>query len=376
MNSLKILLILIFLLEITNLQGQNKFYVTPVVGVRIRSNNLPAGSFPGKTIWYTDHILGVEIGKKNKPLSVSFQKTINLEFLPFLTSEISYDRSYLIHQYWTEDNILLNYNFGKGLQANLGYFYMFRENLLSLVSNAFGKKYNGLLYGINKNFDYFNIGIRSKLVFKPFSFIVGDDLYSLNFTTNFRSNHYSKLGKKFGFEKNLTVKATAGTRIFHPTGDTLIYNEEYPKVGFMPTFGLEFYIEKLHLSFNIEKDFWINVNGGSPIRDVKGMISGNFLALKYHHKLKNERYLRFGVGYSYLRDLEQFRYVTYEKYNKFARYHLKGIGLSTSYQVFENADIEIKHTLPFARLNEPFFNPKRLSLGVIWRLYKHEKERN
>jgi hypothetical protein len=363
------------LLNVFYVAGQNKFYISPIVGTRIHSKNIPAGALPGKTKWVTAPILGIEIGKTNKPLSVSFQKDWNLEILPYLTPEIALDFKYSIHQYWTENNLLINYNFGKGFQANLGYYFMYREGSLSVLSNLFGKKYNGILYGVNKKFDYFNIGIRSKVVLDPlFAFIVGDDLYSLTFSTNFRNNYSNKQIKKFAFENNITVKATAGTRIFHPTGDTLIFNEEYPLIGVMPTFGLEFLINKLNLSFNIEKDFWINVNGGSPIREVKGLVSGNFLALKYHHKLKNERYLRMGIGYSYIKDLEQYRYIDIQKNDRqFSRFQLKGIGISASYQVFENADIEIKHTLPLARLNEPFFNPKRLSLGVIWRLYRHEK---
>jgi hypothetical protein len=374
MNKLNLSLFLSFAIISIYLNGQNPLQVNPICGVRILSRNLPEVGLGGKIKWITAPVVGIEIRKKERPLSISFQKDWYLDISPYSSPEATLAFNYSLVQYWTENNFLVNYDFGKGWQVNLGYYDMFRENNLTLFSKLYTRKWSGILYGLTKKTDWFSIGLRSKVVLNPdFAFLVGDALYSLTMTTNFKSNYANKLNKQFAFEKNIVVKATAGTRIFHPKGDTLLVNEAYPKVGFMPTFGLEFYVEKLHLSFNIEKDFWLNVNGGSPIREVKGFVSGNFLSLRYHHKLKNERYLRLGAGYSFIRDLEQYRYITAQSERKFSRYQLKGIGISASYQVFENADIEIKHTLPLARLNEPFFNPKRLSLGVIWRLYRHEK---
>jgi hypothetical protein len=366
MKKYFLFLIALYFLNISTIYSQNSFYISPNTGFRILSSNLPGTRRGGKVKWITAPVIGLEIGKRNKPLYFVFQKDWYLNITPYSSVEISNLFDYSLNQYWTENNFLLNYNFGKEFHINMGYYFMFRENEGNIFSANYVRKWNGLLYGITKKIDWFSISLRNKIVLNPGFDALGDAVYSLILTTNFKGNTINS--KRFAFEKNISIRATLGSRFFYQTGDTLLNNEAYPTIGIMPTVGVEVLIKKSNLSLNFEKDFWINFNGGSPIREIKGLVMSNFLAVKYHHKLKNERNIRFGVGYSYIRDLEQYRYITPANERRFSLFQMKGIGVSLSYQLFENTDIEVKHTFPTARLNEPFFNPKRLSLGVIWRL--------
>src|SRR5690606_19669546 len=194
---------------------------------------------------------------------------------------------------------------------------------------------------------WLDIELRTRLQYDPdFSALVGGANYSLLFLYRIGKNKPENLTPGF-----LTVNGILGIRAF-PLNIKLLPGEEFNMgVGFAPALGLEFLINNINTSLNFEKDWWLYFNGGSPERDLRGLIYNTFIGIKYHYKLRNEHHLRFGLGGSWIEDNEnKFENITPNPtpaQQKLGNFQVKGLGVSFSYEILRNTDIELKTTIPF-----------------------------
>jgi hypothetical protein len=167
--------------------------------------------------------------------------------------------------------------------------------------------------------------------------------------------------------KTLAINGLTGARFF-PTGNIeLLTGEDFTPIGIAPLVGIELLHKKSGISLNLERDWWLALNGGSFRRDVKGYINSAFIGLGYHKLLQNDRHIRFRVGGSFIIDYDKLVDISLSTPNKdkLGNYQVKGIGAMVSYELLPDTDIEIKHTFPW--LGDKLFNPTRFSLGLIYR---------
>jgi hypothetical protein len=369
-KSIIVVLLLLFssfLLNSINCQDHS-LTIRPVIGIRGHSNGLPIGLAPGgKPLLITAPMLGFDLSLGQR-FSFSVQKDWNVTVIPYNDIPLF---GHTLNETWTENSFLLRYGFLKKYATSIGYYFMRKEGSLNHdLGSSVSRDFKGLLLSVSKQYDWLNIELRTKINLSPyFDALIGAALYSVVF-----SHQIGKTPKETNsFNDKFQLNALLGMRFFPIKGVYTIQNEEFGKIGIAPTFGLELLHRKHNLSFNIEKDVWFSFNGGSSKREIKGQIASSLVGFRYHLELKNNRYMRFGLGYSLISDLDKRALVIDgSPYNLKGLYHyqVKGIGASLSYEFMKNGDLELKHTFPIKSLGEPLFNPIRFSGGIIYRLYK------
>lgn len=340
---------------------ENALELSPLIGFRLHTNGLPGLRTGAPPRLITAPMFGMNISLKDKPFSLSIEKDWNLKLNSYEATSLGN-----IGQYWTETRALLNYRL-KNFDFNLGYFYMERENSNHFELGDFVvRNYQGLLLGIHKEFDWLGVGLRTRITLDPFfDALVGIENYNLILSYRFGKDNYGRKQTSI-FDNKFQLRVNIGMRFFPVKGIEVLTNETFPRIGISPTLGGELLHVKTGLSFNVEKDIWVSLNGGSPQREVKGYIVSTLIGGKYHVELKNTRYLRLGLGYSLILDLDK---MTIKNTGDFSNYHVKGLGASVSYELIPNTDIELKHTFSIKSIDdESLFSPIRFSGGIIYRI--------
>lgn len=361
-----------FLLLCHTVSGQNLFKNTrirPVIGNRNYTDGL-VGLRPASSPYIIGSLLiGADISFCHLPVGISIHRDWSIDYFDVFSMQ---ELGISLKQTWIENHLLFKYQIKKDNAIGIGYYHMKRENLVHHTLGRSNRDYKGILLSFSQKLDWLSIELRNKISLTPsFGFLVDNALYSLAFTYTIHAPTNEK-DENHKAKSKIAVNGLLGTRFFSTKGMTIIPNEDFDKTGISPTIGIEILDRKSNFSLNLEKDIWISLNGGSPYREVKGYLNSTFIGIKYHLALKNERHIRIGLGYSMIRDLDKTRYLVIPSpYNTdgLVNYQVKGIGVTASYELFKNTDIELKHTFPIRSLNEPLFNPTRFSAGIIYRAH-------
>lgn len=343
----------------------DKFYIKPVVGLNLHSDQLEELAINKPLKILTSGLFGIEIGHRQFPLSFRYQRLHYQRVRVNLDSELL--GNYNIRSTWENEEIGLFYRLKK-ITLGLSHYWKKRENV---VSHGFTGVYfrKGFNISVSYPVEWINVELRTQLQYDDtFAALVGSANYSLSFLYSF--NKDKKLGQQSNF---VQLNAVTGVRFF-PINIELLGNELFSKpFGIAPQLGLEFLFSKYNMSLNLEKDWWLSFNGGSNIRDIKGLIYNTFVGLKYHQQLKNTRHIRYGFGGSWTEDGEyQFPNIPPKHLDKdgellgLSNYQIKGFAVSVSYEILQNIDIELKTILPTAG-EYLFDNVSRNSLGLIYR---------
>ncbi len=143
---------------------------------------------------------------------------------------------------------------------------------------------------------WMDIEFRTKIRIEPSFAALGSSQHSLLLLYNIDKKRKVKLRND-----KITVNGLVGARFFPTHNVELLVGEDLTPIGIAPLIGLEIVHKKSGLSLNLERDWWIAVNGGSFRREVKGYINSAFIGFGYHRLLKNDRFLRFRLGGSFIR---------------------------------------------------------------------------
>lgn len=372
MKVAKVLLIFMSLLICSTSSAQfnfKKISIIPTVGVRTYQDALPGLRRAGEVHYFNTLALGLEVRSKDFPIYLSILKDFNAQY-----SLTNYQPNFegRINEYWTDTHYLGHYVFKNQLDVGIGYYFMYRETLLTyfLGKESGVDHYHGLMLSAGRRINNINVEFRTKFTLSGHFDALGMEQHSLIFSYPLDKKQKNTVEKEDNFlSRNFHLHPILGTRFFRITGVTVLDNEEFPPIGIAAAFGVELLYKKYNLSFNLEKDLWISLNGGSFVREAKGLIGSTLIALKYHHQFSNNRHLRFGLGYSFIRDLDKRHLImSNEKGVQLFVYQVKGIGATLSYELFTNADVELKHTFPILSFDEKLFNPLRFSVGLIYRV--------
>lgn len=343
----------------------SNWYIRPIVGIKLHDNQEPAISFGNPKI-LSSSTLGLEVGRKDFPLKVNYQYNFNLTFWNYVPN---WDEEWNIHIIREEEQINLYWRF-KFFSVGLGHYWSKTENHLTRLPTHLDK---GVQISLSYPAQWLDIELRTSVQYEDyFAAIFGSSLYSVSFLYRIgaQPNEFNKIDF-------LTVNGIIGARAF-PITITPITGEKFNKpFGIAPGLGVEFLVNKINLSLNLEKDWWLSFNAGSHYRDLKGLIYSSFAGVKYHHLLKNGRHLRYGFGGSWIEDNEnKIKNTTPNptpEQLKLGNYQVKGFAISVSYEILPNTDIELKTTLPL--LGEDIFeNPSRTSIGLFYRYNPFRKK--
>ncbi|HMP15297.1 MAG TPA: hypothetical protein PKD70_15570 [Saprospiraceae bacterium] len=370
---MKHFVVMILVLIYHSVLGQNFFNETqirPVIGTRNYTEGLVGLRSAGPIRINGSVLLGVDVSNKKIPLVLSFHRDWHIDYLPY--NEWNAQLGNSIRQTWIENHFFLSYKMKNKISIGLGFYHMKHENIGHHLQSSALRDYKGILISVSKKIDWLNVELRNKISTEPrFGLLLDRDLYSVALTYSF-NNWSEEENIKEENNSRFSLNCLLGTRFFSTENLQKLPTEDFDKLGISPTVGIELLDQRSNFSFNIEKDIWISLNGGSPFRELKGHMNSTFIGFKYHLALKNGHHIRTGIGYSMIRDFEKMGLlVTPSPYNLegLSIYQVKGIGITASYELFKNTDIELKHTLPIRSLDEPLFNPTRFSAGIIYRAH-------
>ncbi len=370
---MKVIILIVFVLSYcaVSVAQKHDFVLSPIIYTRIHNNQNPVVSSAAKGLLVNSFGVGLNLTYKRIPFSITLTRDYSSELVAYHESLDSFYIPFSITQTWAENHIMLYYRM-KQIDIGVGYNFLRRENNNNFYyGDLVVKDYHGLWLAMSRSFQWLDIEFRTKITLTPTFAALGWSQHSIVLSYKL-GNTEREIRQTYqdSKDKNFVYRFILGGRCFPITNLRILENEDFGKVGIAPSLGLEVLWKKYGLSLNVDKDIWISLNGGSIKRDIKGMITSNFAGIKYHKLFKNNRNIRLGIGYSYIRDLDKIGLLTVDSpyINKgFSNFQVKGIAGTVSYEILKNTDIEIKHTFPIKSMGEDIFNPLRFSIGILWR---------
>jgi hypothetical protein len=364
--------LLSMILIIQNIKSQNKFKINPIIGIRL--HQLDGHGYPSYKYRQvaTSPIIGLEIKNEKNPIILSYRFNYLTELDNLRDSTISLRNESAVQAIFREHQIDIYYIFKKKnnqekFRIGLGHLWEKKENIISYIFDNIPRSGKSVTLSVMIPTKWLKIEFKEKVEYQPDLAAFDKWKHSINFLYDFEKNKNTE-------HKNLIIGFLMGLRAFPITYKNTGGFERYDKIGISGQLGLEFYVPKFRTSFNIERDWWIALSGGNPIREIKGYITTSIVGLRYHHPLKNEKNIKIGIGASYITDNEQMQAVKERLLapgftppdSDLFFYNLKGIALSLSYSITKHIDSEFRHTVVLK--GEDKYSVMRSSLGIIYRL--------
>lgn len=359
------IIFLLFMLLSLALEAQNKskgFSLHPIIGFRLHNDGGESVSPAGRRKLITSPVLGLEIAHGKFPLSISYQKDLSMVYWNYVPG---FDDIWPVVGTWQEDQVQLYWAF-EHFHIGLGHYWKKRESATNYFYPDAIFQQRGMQFSLVYPTHWVDIEFRSKMQYAPDFAALGLPMQSVLFLYKIGRKPDSKSGK----HRNITVNGLVGARMFIP--DIALLPGENFNMPFSaaPGLGLEFMFHKANLSLSFEKDWWLYLNGGSTTRTTRGLIFNSSLNLRYHHALKNERHLRFGLGWIWIEDNDsKLKLVTLTptaEQQKLINFQVKGISLSISYEILPRTDVELRTVIPTIG-ERPFESTSRTSLGLFYR---------
>jgi hypothetical protein len=358
MHVNNITLSIVFFLQLGWLSAQDlSLIVYPYSGIKLQPEGSSSVKIAGPSRIYSTPFLGIGLELRPLGVGIAYQKESNLTFAGYENSV-----PWSIHELFEEDEIHL-FCKHRIFTIGLGHYWSRVENINHHENpGAYVSRAKGIQLLFATRLAWIDVEFRSKVQYSPdFSAVLSPN-NSICFKaslTKVDSSHQNKL----------IINGLIGSRIFINDSEVLPGEDFNTTISLAPLLGLEVMFNPIKTSLNLEKDWWITLNGGSPNRDVKTYVASVLIGLRHHFQLKNSKHLRVGLGASYIEDLEIKRNsssIPVQDRDKVKNWQVKGLGISLSYELFNNCDLELKTTLPFIG-EEIFERISRTSVGIIYR---------
>jgi hypothetical protein len=353
---------ILFFLLFNNAIGfsQKEIKLQGFCGVRVRDNKNPSFNVTSKTIPITMFRGGARVIKNQFPVFIETSVSLFIEPM--------YD--FAFGTSLSGKRVIYNYDIGWKYRKSVfggGYVKSKYENPAIIAIFPFSiRNYYGAHLFYRRHSGNLSLELRSELIFKPsFAGIVPYDgnyvfdcLYHFNYTKNKENNEI--------IHPYFWLTAKLGSRFFWNKSNSIVLSgEATPKVGIAPAFGIDILYKKFPIGLSFEKDIWVSINGGHPVRNFKGFIANTAFGLKWNEKLSNSHYFRVGLHYIITRDLE----LEEVKPNSIQTiYDIHGIGLSISYELFNKTEIEFRNNFPLD--GRKLFEPRLITIGLFYQLQK------
>jgi hypothetical protein len=333
------------------------------LGFRVHDNSQEYVNTGGEPMMLSSPMVGLMLQMPRMPLRVGAQVDFNvLLFTPIIDRQpVNYAAS-SVAETWIEYQLQAYHDFSKWT-LGLGTYWKWRENFGHHdLPGAFVREYYGVQLSAGIPLNWLDLEFRTKVGLKPGFAVRGGSQRSLLLIYNLNKSRL----RREGF-KSITVNGLIGGRFFSTQNIELVAGEYLFPVGTSVLVGMEIIHNKSGLSLSAERDWWLAINGGSLTRDVKGYINTAFVSAGYHKQLKNNRFLRFKLGWAAIVDYDKRGKIGPSTRNrdKLGTYQVKGVGAAVSYELFKSTDVELRHIFPV--WGDRLFNPLRTSVGLIYR---------
>lgn len=141
----------------------------------------------------------------------------------------------------------------------------------------------------------------------------------------------------------------------------------------MPSLGIEYLIEPIHLSIYAKRSIWLNIEAWD--RNFTFTNQLNYLGLSYHLTIKDKHTFKLGLHHLWNLDKSSIFLDLVDSVGttdgKFWVYENKGIGLDLRYAITKNWDATFNMDYYYKanpRIGEGI-NPESIRLGIIYNLY-------
>ncbi len=353
-NVMRIIILILLLPYCQLINGQIDYNF--VIGGRIHTS---LNDFVNADVgWWllNSPVIGLEIGNENSRLSLSYQYDIN-----FAATE-----TFTFNDLKEEHNVNLYYKIKVG-SIGLGHYWKKIEDYGNyLFPGLLVDKFNGVQACYYIPVDKFRFEYRFKVLYSPDFALLGLERHNVYILYPIKDE--ARKGEEISKNDRLNLRILAGVRSSILPNINLLPGENDARIGVFPTLGMEAYFTKLRFSINYERDWWVGLNFGSPVRTVRGTINTTQLGGRYHFKLPNEKFLRTGVNFSFVSDTYIRKNIDFniDKNKRFYHYQVKGIGFTLSYEFLNNLDLELRQILPLSRIAQPEDN-RLFSIGLMYR---------
>lgn len=333
------------------------------LGFRVHDNRQEYASAAGERKMLSSPMIGLMLQMPRMPLRVGAQVDFDVLLVtPIIDRQLVNYAAGSVSETWIEYQLQAYYDFSKWT-LGLGTYWKWRENFLDhAIPDFFIREYYGIQFSAGVPLNWLDLEFRTKMVLEPMFAALGTSQYSLLLIYNLDKNRL----RREGF-KTITVNGLIGGRFFSTQNIELLAGEYLFPIGTSVLAGIEVMHNKSGLSLSAERDWWLAINGGSFRRDVKGYINTAFVSAGYHKQLKNNRFLRFKLGWAAIVDYDKRGKLGPDTRNrdKLGTYQVKGVGAAVSYELFKSTDVELRHVFPV--WGDRLFNPLRTSVGLIYR---------
>lgn len=367
MKSIIILYYLLLIILCPLAAQKSQLHLNLTVGVRTVDDKEMYGiGIAVNRKMYPALTIGFDISHDNYPFSLSIQQDFESRFFPFNNSIDSLLPSLpsILISSRRFDHIIIYRKFNQNLKIGIGHYWDQLDNIVVHLVPNITTKYRGLEMCIIYEALGIDIELRHRINYAPIFSVLSFSQTSFSFLHRIGKESQNE-GRKTN-ERKLAARTVIGGRFFVPKGIKTLQGEKLNKVVFAPIVGIEFYLPKQKFSFNMEKDWWLDLNAGSFTRNIKGFISNTSLGFKYHQSLENGNHLRYGLSATWIDDFQNLRDNRGYSPNGQLRYNDFGIGANLSYEFVPNWDLEAKHTFTLVDDDSPF-TLRRFSIGLIHR---------
>lgn len=333
------------------------------LGFRVHDDSQELGRAAGERKTLSSPMVGLMLQMPKVPLRVGVQVDFDVLLeTPIIDRQLVNYAAGSVAETWIEYQLQAYYDFSKWT-LGLGTYWKWRESFLDhAIPGFFIREYYGVQLSAGVPLNWLDLEFRTKVGLEPMFAALGTSQHSLLLIYNLDKSRL----RREGF-KSITVNGLIGGRFFSTQNIELVAGEYLFPVGTSVLVGMEVIHNKSGLSLSAERDWWLAINGGSLTRDVKGYINTAFVSAGYHKQLKNNRFLRFKLGWAAIVDYDKRGKIGPSTRNrdKLGTYQVKGVGAAVSYELFKSTDVELRHVFPV--WGDRLFNPLRTSVGLVYR---------
>lgn len=270
-----------------------------------------------------------------------------------------------INAIWKYKKLNIYYELNKHWKIGVGHLWRKHDNFFTQNGIGNGKE-KSLLCNISYQLGNVRIEYSKAAMYRPFFSLL--DYPENSFTLFYHFKNQTSINKTSN--SNIKVNALIGEKTFIVNLKPML-SEQYPKIANAFNLGIEFLHKPTNISFNFERDWWLSLNGDSPIRNVKAYVRNTNIGLKYHLRYQDEKKIKVGIGYSATSDsdlLSDARKDLFDGKISPWRYfnNVKGISCSIAFPITKKFDLEAKNI--FSIVGDKTINIRRFSLGLSYRL--------
>jgi hypothetical protein len=148
------------------------------------------------------------------------------------------------------------------------------------------------------------------------------------------------------------------------------YNDPFlPKVCFQEMIGGELVFNKINLSLDIRRNYWISIYGGSYNNILDGLSRYDNIGIKKNFNIRDNTF-KIGIGHTWIMDMKYTQYYADTISNEIRFYPFRAISPYVVYSV-KQFDIELRAYFLYNKntYTEAYnkFDKSQINLGIVYR---------